>query len=753
MQECSKGCRIVVGWDADETNVQVLHKTIFCVVSAAKYSFKSFYTFVYAANEGFERKSLWKELIKEHRYVNGKPWCIAGDMNVTLKVSEHSCGSSVMTADMVDFQECLNKIEIEDICKTGLHFTWTKNLQKTKAGNMTRILKKLDRVMSNEEFIKKFSNAHANTEIHAYYMYQVVQKLKSMKIPLNKLGWSEGNLFKRVETLRGQLQKVQTDIDKDPHNHTLRNMEANLVKEFYEAEEDEEKNFLGKAHLVQDIEDCSTLFQRRVSEEAALNMIADVSDNKIKKAMFDIDDSKAPGPDGFTSAFFKKAWAIVGTDVCKAVREFFNSGRMLGEINATLISLIPKVHTPSKVTDFRPIACCNVLYKCISKVITNRIKLVLGSLLSSNQSAFIPGRQIQDNIMLTQELMKGYNRKRGPKRVACKIDLQKAYDTKDSKFQYHFGCKVLKLVHVCFADDLLVMCHGDTSSVEVIKRALDEFSASSGMLPNSSKSTVFFGSLCDEERDAITNILPFFHWEASINNWKNRSLSYAGRLQLIVAVLESVHVYWASVFLLPTTIINKINKLLKWDRNGNDMKLSVHTAYNDMTIQHPVVSWWKLIWFSQCIPKHSFIVWLAFQDRLSTQDKFQKCRDCVVNRCSLCCQDAEDIKHLLFLCPFSKDLWAKVRRIADIRCNSFNLMSIMQFLTDDGNGNNIRSIVRRIAFAACIYNIWQEKNGRIFREVGRNYDEVFKNIMDKVKHSLLGLTVKDSPVVRDIESK
>ncbi|GJV99439.1 RNA-directed DNA polymerase, eukaryota, reverse transcriptase zinc-binding domain protein [Tanacetum coccineum] len=430
MQECSKGCRIVVGWDADETNVQVLHKT---------------------TNEGIKRKSLWKELIKEKRYVNGKPWCIAGDMNVTLKVSEHSCGRSVMTDDMVDFQKCLNNIEIEDICKTGLHFTWTKNLQKIKAGDMTGILKKLDRVMTNEEFIKKFSNAHA------------------------------------------------------------KNMEAKLVKEFYEAEEDEEKFLFQQAKIkwlsngdknsnyfhkvlkgrnnrskILNIEDCSTLFQKRVSEEAALNMIVDVSDKEIKEAMFDIDDSKALGPNGFTAAFFKKAWAIVGTDVCKAVREFFNSGRML--------------------------------------VITNRIKPVFRSLVSSNQSAFIPGRHIQDNIMITQELMKGYNRKGGPKRVAFKIDLQKAYDTinwftinmngervgyfkggrglrqddpmspylftlimeifslmlqrqieKDSKFQYHFRCKSLKLVHVCFADDLLVMCHGDTSSVEVIKRALDDF--------------------------------------------------------------------------------------------------------------------------------------------------------------------------------------------------------------------------------------------------------------------------------------
>ncbi|GKB93157.1 hypothetical protein Tco_0979294, partial [Tanacetum coccineum] len=61
-----------------------------------------------------------------------------------------------------------------------------------------------------------------------------------------------------------------------------------------------------------------------------------------------IKDSKAPGPDGFIAAFFKKAWRVIGNDVCKAVKEFFSSGRMLGEINATIISLIPNVETPNK---------------------------------------------------------------------------------------------------------------------------------------------------------------------------------------------------------------------------------------------------------------------------------------------------------------------------------------------------------------------------------------------------------------------
>ncbi|PWA37105.1 RNA-directed DNA polymerase, eukaryota, Reverse transcriptase zinc-binding domain protein [Artemisia annua] len=122
MQECIKGCRIVIGWDNNETQIQILHKTsqsIFCVISSSEYKVQCFYSFVYAANEGAERRKLWNELVQNSKYVNGKPWCIAGDMNVILQPNEHSCGVSYLTADMIEFQDCLNKIEIEDICRSG----------------------------------------------------------------------------------------------------------------------------------------------------------------------------------------------------------------------------------------------------------------------------------------------------------------------------------------------------------------------------------------------------------------------------------------------------------------------------------------------------------------------------------------------------------------------------------------------------------------------------------------------------------
>ncbi|XP_021718862.1 uncharacterized protein LOC110686554 [Chenopodium quinoa] len=124
------------------------------------------------------------------------------------------------------------------------------------------------------------------------------------------------------------------------------------------------------------------------------------SEHDVQAAIWSIEDNKAPGPDGFTSKFFKAAWSIVMVDVCKAVLDFFEHGRLLKQINSTTLTLIPKVTNATQVTQFRPIACCNILYKVISKLVAARMKEVLPGIISVNQSAFISGRSIIDNIML-----------------------------------------------------------------------------------------------------------------------------------------------------------------------------------------------------------------------------------------------------------------------------------------------------------------------------------------------------------------
>nr|GEY69086.1 hypothetical protein [Tanacetum cinerariifolium] len=107
------------------------------------------------------------------------------------------------------------------------------------------------------------------------------------------------------------------------------------------------------------------------------------------------------------------------------------------ELNHTIIALIPKVATPLKVNDYWPISCCNVLFKCISKIISNHMKNCLNDLVSLNQSAFVLGRKISDNILLTQELMHNYHLDRGPPRCAFKVIMDALEEFKDASSLVH----------------------------------------------------------------------------------------------------------------------------------------------------------------------------------------------------------------------------------------------------------------------------------------------------------------------------
>ena len=87
--------------------------------------------------------------------------------------------------------------------------------------------------------------------------------------------------------------------------------------------------------------------------------------------------TKAPGLDGMSAIFFQNYWTIVGNDVICMVLNVLNSNESMAEINRTNITLIPKIKNPTKITEFRPISLCNVIYKIISKVLANRIKTIL----------------------------------------------------------------------------------------------------------------------------------------------------------------------------------------------------------------------------------------------------------------------------------------------------------------------------------------------------------------------------------------
>lgn len=119
----------------------------------------------------------------------------------------------------------------------------------------------------------------------------------------------------------------------------------------------------------------------------------------------------------------------MGSEIYAAVQSFFRRGKLLREWNVVAITLAPKSNNASKISDFRPISCCTVLYKTISKILASRLNRVVEKVISSNQSGFVKGRNIKDNIMVAQDIVRKYGRKRLSQRCTVKIDIHKAYDS------------------------------------------------------------------------------------------------------------------------------------------------------------------------------------------------------------------------------------------------------------------------------------------------------------------------------------
>ncbi|GJT07883.1 RNA-directed DNA polymerase, eukaryota, reverse transcriptase zinc-binding domain protein [Tanacetum coccineum] len=619
-------------------------------------------------------------------------------------------------------------------------------------------------------------------------------------LPIIQQQWStpvDGfDVFQKVANMKEKLKISQTKVDANPHDSIIEVEETKILLEYKEAISDENKilsqkakidwlrdgdrnsayfhevikggrmankiisvcdengnlvegelvvaqfarhfqDFLSQSQAVEPIIDIDDLFSTKLTKKDNNLMIKEVTDAEIKEALFDIGDNKSP--DGYSMQ------------------------------NATLLTLVLKVSNASKVTEYRPIACCNVLYKCISKIITNRIKSSLNKLVNGNQSTFIPGRMIQDNILLSQELLKGYDRKVGPKREShgyfkggrglrqgdpispylftlvmevFSLTMQRNVD-KNSQFKYNFGCKDLQITHLCFADDLLVLCNGDIGSIRVIKQTLQEFSKASGLVPSLHKSIVFFGSVpLDSQQLILAELLfsvgtlpvrylgvPLINKRISLNNckqlvdkvrckvqdWKNKDLSYAGRLQLVASMLAAMQLYWACVFFSQRKQLGTLIVFLKvfygvvenckkalmditeriihkfgngkqvtmrydnWSVIGPlDQYISMRDIYDARLADYATVAemtsngrWkWPEEWLlkfpmlQQCIPSHAFVAWLAIQGRLLTWDRILSWNPDAELKCPLSKKCPDSHNHLFFQCDYSMKVWSTMKRKA-----------------------------------------------------------------------------------------
>ncbi|XP_074378321.1 uncharacterized protein LOC141719854 [Apium graveolens] len=170
--------------------------------------------------------------------------------------------------------------------------------------------------------------------------------------------------------------------------------------------------------------------ERRITEEQNHMLVAEMTFEEFSVAIKQMHPDKTSGPDGLNPAFFQQFWSILGREVYESCKCWLDSVSFPANLNETNVVLIPKKENARCMKDLRPIALCNVLYKVLAKVLSNRLKVLLPNVISENQSAFVPGRSIADNVLVAFEVVHHMRRKsRGRDgEIALKLDISKAYD-------------------------------------------------------------------------------------------------------------------------------------------------------------------------------------------------------------------------------------------------------------------------------------------------------------------------------------
>ena len=145
--------------------------------------------------------------------------------------------------------------------------------------------------------------------------------------------------------------------------------------------------------------------ETRVSAEMNDELLKPYVEVEVQLALKQMDANTAPGPNGLLPLFYKQFWGKIGREVTEAMLSVLNIGTIPTNLNHTFITLIPKIQSPRKVSDYRPISLSNVLYKLIAKVLANRLKPLLPKLISETQSAFMTEGLIKDNILIAHETL------------------------------------------------------------------------------------------------------------------------------------------------------------------------------------------------------------------------------------------------------------------------------------------------------------------------------------------------------------
>ncbi|KAL5565874.1 hypothetical protein UlMin_029038 [Ulmus minor] len=305
-----------------------------------------------------------------------------------------------------------------------------------------------------------------------------------------------------------------------------------------------------------------------------------------------------------SAIFYQKFWPIVGEEITAACLGFVNGGLPLGSINETIITLLPKIKNPTRITEFRPISLCNVLYKIISKMLANRMREVMNSVISQEQSAFIPGRLISDNAIIGFECLHAIKRQKTKKIfLALKLDMAKAYDRVEWGFIYKIMNKLgfsevwTNKIMACISSvSYSFQFNGQRVGHLIPSRGLrqgDPLSpylfllcgeGLSSLLHSYEQAGYLQGLRCGRRGPTISHLvrchekylgLPCYTGKnkqgifSSIKDrvwnklcgWKSKLLSAGGKEILAKSIIQAIPAYSMNLFKIPSTLIKELHRL------------------------------------------------------------------------------------------------------------------------------------------------------------------------------------------------
>uniref|UniRef100_A0A803NV61 Reverse transcriptase domain-containing protein n=1 Tax=Cannabis sativa TaxID=3483 RepID=A0A803NV61_CANSA len=471
--------------------------------------------FVYGLPIRGDRGAFWDD-ITLHVLSFNEPWMLMGDLNVMVNQSEKFGGSQVIAVECRSFTEFLLHSGGVDIGCVGNFFTWSNKRQLPDL-----VKERLDRVIGSTDWLIRFPKAGVKalpirSSDHAPLVLDLLFDQDNYHKPFRFLdAWARDPTCKedKLKVIEKALLEVQQRVPSVENSQ----LEADIILEIEEvtARQSEiwfrksqelwnrdgdrntrffhastivrrKQNFIGAiseegVHWINNWLDIGNYFSKNfksvyssskpvfnqeifdllpttVTDALNDDLIRVPSGGEIRKVVWSMAPLKAPGPDGMPGRFYRAHWNIVGQDVIDTVVEFFRTCEFVKTLNRTFIVLIPKKQDAWKFDDYQPISLCNFAYKVIAKLLANRLRMVLPLIISTFQSAFLPGRWIAENRIIAHEILDSFKKKQGKIGfVGLKVDMSKAYDRLEWSFvdivfkAFSFGNRFRGLIMKCIS--------------------------------------------------------------------------------------------------------------------------------------------------------------------------------------------------------------------------------------------------------------------------------------------------------------